>query len=313
MKFFSQTPNFNFMAQRKIALAISLVLLVASVASLATRSLNFGIDFTGGVIVEVGYPEAVDLNIVRAQLADAEFGDATVQYFGARDDVMIRLAPRAEESNADLSTQVLRALQADELAPELRRVEFVGPQVGEELTIDGSLATIIALILIFAYVWFRFHWKFSAGAVAALGHDVIITLGFFSFLHLEFDLTVLAAVLAVIGYSLNDTIVVFDRCRENFQRASSGDAKATINRSVNENLSRTLVTSMTTLLALIALRLIGGEAMAGFSTALIVGVIVGTYSSVYVASPVSIALRVSRDDVLPPADDDDRPADGAVV
>lgn len=313
MKFFSQTPNFDFMAQRKVALLISLVLLVASVASLATRSLNFGIDFTGGVIVEVGYPEAADLNVVRAQLADAGFGDATVQYFGARDDVMIRLAPRAEESNADLSTQVLRALQADDRAPQLRRVEFVGPQVGEELTIDGSLATIIALLLIFAYVWFRFHWKFSAGAVAALAHDVIITLGFFSFLHLEFDLTVLAAVLAVIGYSLNDTIVVFDRCRENFRRLTSGDAKITINRSVNENLSRTLVTSLTTLLALIALRVIGGEAMAGFSTALIVGVIVGTYSSVYVASPVSIALGVSRDDVLPPADDGDRPADGAVV
>ena len=313
MKFFSQTPNFDFMAQRKLALLISAVLIIASIVSLATRQLNFGIDFTGGVIVEVGYPEAADLDAIRGQLADGGFGDAIVQYCGARNDVMIRLAPRDGESNADLSTEVLKALRADGARPDLRRVEFVGPQVGEELTVDGSLATIIALLLIFAYVWFRFHWKFSTGAVAALGHDVIITLGFFSFLHLEFDLTVLAAVLAVIGYSLNDTIVVFDRCRENFRRAAAGDAKATINRSVNENLSRTLVTSLTTLLALIALRLIGGEVMAGFSTALIVGVVVGTYSSVYVASPVSIALGVSREDVMPPSDDDDRPADGAVV
>ncbi|WP_348675723.1 protein translocase subunit SecF [uncultured Abyssibacter sp.] len=313
MKFFSQTPNFDFMAQRKIALSISVILIIASLFSLATRQLNFGIDFTGGVIVEVGYPEAADLDTIRGQLSDNGFNDAIVQYFGARNDVMIRLAPREEDSSADLSGEVLTALRADGAQPDLRRVEFVGPQVGEELTVDGSLATIIALLLIFAYVWFRFHWKFSAGAVAALAHDVVITLGFFSFLHLEFDLTVLAAVLAVIGYSLNDTIVVFDRCRENFRRAAAGDAKATINRSVNENLSRTLVTSLTTLLALIALRLIGGEVMAGFSTALIVGVVVGTYSSVYVASPVSIALGVSRDDVMPPTDDGDRPSDGAVV
>lgn len=313
MKFFATTPNFDFLAQRKMAAVFSLILLAVSIGSLVTNKLNFGIDFTGGVLVEVGYEQPADLTVIRGQLAGTGFDDAVVQYFGSRSDVLIRLVPRADESNADLSTQVLRALRADGETLTLRRVEFVGPQVGDELAIDGSLATLIALILIFAYVWFRFHWKFSAGAVAALAHDVIITLGFFSLLQLEFDLTVLAALLAVIGYSLNDTIVVFDRCRENFRRATGGGAKSTINRSINENLSRTLVTSLTTLLALIALRLFGGEVMAGFSMALIVGVVVGTYSSVYIASPISLLLGIKRDDVMPPADDSDRPADGAVV
>ena len=291
---------------------MSTLLIAVCLGSLATQSLNFGIDFTGGVLVEVGYDGPADLDDVRAQLAAGGFGDAIVQNFGTAQDVLIRMAPQDGDSDR-VSNAILDALAASGNAPDMRRIEFVGPQVGEELTISGALATMVALVLIFAYVWFRFHWKFSTGAVAALTHDVIITLGVFSLLQLPFDLTVLAAVLAVIGYSLNDTIVVFDRCRENFRRTSVGGSVETINRAINENLSRTLVTSLTTLLALIALRLFGGEAMAGFSTALIVGVIIGTYSSVYIASPVSLALGIQRDDVMPPVDDNPRTDDGAVV
>ena len=312
MRFFSETPSFDFLGQRKLWLAVSTLLIAVCLGSLATQSLNFGIDFTGGVLVEVGYDGPADLDDVRAQLAAGGFGDAIVQNFGTAQDVLIRMAPQDGDSDR-VSNAILDALAASGNAPDMRRIEFVGPQVGEELTISGALATMVALVLIFAYVWFRFHWKFSTGAVAALTHDVIITLGVFSLLQLPFDLTVLAAVLAVIGYSLNDTIVVFDRCRENFRRTSVGGTVETINRAINENLSRTLVTSLTTLLALIALRLFGGEAMAGFSTALIVGVIIGTYSSVYIASPVSLALGIQRDDVMPPVDDNPRTDDGAVV
>lgn len=312
ISFFKKTPSFNFLGKRKLWLAVSTVVIAVSLGSLATNSLNFGIDFTGGVLVEVGYDGPADLDAVRNNLSAGGFGEATVQNFGTAQDVLIRMAPQ-DGSTDKVSNAILDALAANGNAPNMRRVEFVGPQVGEELTISGALATMVALVLIFAYVWFRFHWKFSAGAVAALTHDVIITLGVFSILQLPFDLTVLAALLAVIGYSLNDTIVVFDRCRENFRRTSVGGSVETINRSINENLSRTLVTSLTTLLALLALRLFGGEAMAGFSTALIVGVIIGTYSSIYIASPVSLALRIVRDDVMPQADDNPRGDDGAVV
>ena len=312
ISFFNTTPSFDFLGQRKLWLTVSTLVIAISLGSLFTKSLNFGIDFTGGVLVEVGYDGPANLDTVRSELAAGGFGDALVQNFGTAQDVLIRMAPQAGDTDK-VSNDILAALAANGNAPDMRRVEFVGPQVGEELTISGALATMVALVLIFAYVWFRFHWKFSAGAVAALTHDVIITLGVFSLLQLPFDLTVLAAVLAVIGYSLNDTIVVFDRCRENFRRSSVGGSVETINRAINENLSRTLVTSLTTLLALLALRLFGGEAMAGFSTALIVGVIVGTYSSIYIASPVSLALRIERDDVMPQVDNNPRGDDGAVV
>ena len=288
------------MGQRKFALVFSGVLLLDSLVSLGVRGLNFGIDFTGGTLIEVGYPESADLVQVRTELADAGFPGAIVQYFGTPHDVLVRLAPHKELSDAELSSSILRILRksgGDEM--QLRRVEFVGPQVGGELTEQGGLAMLIALGAILVYVSLRFQWKFSLGAVVALFHDVIITIGFFSVLALEFDLTVLAAILAVIGYSLNDTIVVFDRVRENFRTMRKGTADQIFNASLNQTLSRTLMTSITTLLVLVALFFLGGELIHEFSTALIVGVVIGTYSSIYVASTAALALGVMKADLMP--------------
>jgi preprotein translocase subunit SecF len=276
------------------------VLIVVSLASLAIRGLSLGVDFTGGTIVEVGYSQAVDLKPLRQTLADSGYDGAIVQHFGTAREVMIRLAPQEGVNSADLSTQLLALLrQSSDAEIEMRRVEFVGPQVGEELTEDGGLAMLFALIAIMIYVTLRFEWRFSLGSVAALVHDVIITMGVFSVFGLEFDLSVLAAVLAVIGYSLNDTIVVFDRIRENFRKMRKGTAEHVINVSLNQTLARTLMTSITTLLVLVALFVFGGEIIHGFATALIVGVVVGTYSSIYVASPITMALGVSRADLMP--------------
>ena len=295
---FSRLPQIDFLGRRRAALYLSAGLLAVSILSLAVRGLDFGIDFTGGTLIEVGYPEPVELDPIRDALAGAGFDEAAVQHFGTVRDVLVRLAPREELSRAELSSQVLRVLQED--APvDLRRVEFVGPQVGEELTEDGGLAMLIALFGILVYVWLRFEYRFALGAIAALVHDVLITLGFFSVLGLEFDLSVLAAVLAVIGYSLNDTIVVFDRVRENFRRVRRGSTEEVMNRSLNQTLSRTLMTSLTTLLVLLALFIFGGELIRGFATALMVGVVIGTYSSIYVASVSALALGVSRMDLLP--------------
>jgi preprotein translocase subunit SecF len=300
MDLFRVQTTIDFLAQRRRAALLSGILLVVSVASLAVRGLNFGIDFTGGTLIEVGYERPADIDAVRATLNGAGFPSAVAQHFGTSRDVLVRIAPRDDVSQAELSTDVLRALRAGtEQQVDLRRVEFVGPQVGEELTEDGGLAMLIALAAIFVYVMFRFEWKFSAGAVAALFHDVILTIGFFSVLGLEFDLTVLAAVLAVIGYSLNDTIVVFDRIRENFRRMRRGEPEEIVNTSLNQTLSRTLMTSLTTLLVLVALFVFGGELIHGFATALIVGVIIGTYSSIYVASATTLRLGVSKQDLMP--------------
>ncbi|MGJ8669069.1 MAG: protein translocase subunit SecF [Oceanococcus sp.] len=313
MRLFSKPTNYNFMGMRKQAAVLSLVLVVLSAAVLLTRGLNFGIDFTGGVLVEVAYPESVELDSVREVLAANGFEDAVAQYFGASNDVLIRLPPSESGDAAQLSNQVYAALKADGAEVDLRRVEFVGPQVGEELTVDGGLAMIWALGCIFLYIVFRFHWKFSAGAVAALVHDVMIVLGAFSLLRIEFDLSVLAAVLAVIGYSLNDTIVVFDRCRENYRRKGGGTEVEVMNRSINEMLSRTLMTSVTTLLVLLALYLLGGKALSGFSLALIIGVVVGTYSSIYVAGNASLSLGLRRDELIPPPPTEDLDDNGAQV
>ena len=300
MQILDGTTRFDFMGQRRMALIFSSVLLIVSLASLAIRQLEFGIDFTGGTLIEVGYQQPADIDRVRATLVDAGFPDAVAQHFGTSSDVLVRIAPRDEVSKAELSTQVLDALRAGvDGDVDLRRVEFVGPQVGEELREDGGLAMLIALGAIFVYIMFRFEWKFSAGAVAALFHDVLITLGFFSVLGLEFDLTVLAAILAVIGYSLNDTIVVFDRIRENFRRMRKGSSLEIVNTSLNQTLARTLMTSLTTLLVLIALFVFGGELIHGFATALIVGVVIGTYSSIYVASTSALALGLSKQDLMP--------------
>ena len=299
MELIRQGFALDFMSRRRFAVAFSAAMLAVSILSLAVRGLEFGIDFTGGTLVEVGYRGPVDLEPVRATLDRAGFEGAVVQHFGTARDVLVRLAPRDDVDRAELSDRALDALRAVNPAVELRRVEFVGPQVGEELAERGGLAMLIALGAIFLYVMFRFEWKFSAGAVAALFHDVLITLGVFSILGLSFDLTVLAAVLAVIGYSLNDTIVVFDRIRENFRRMRHGTSESIVNRSLNQTLSRTLMTSLTTLLVLVALFFLGGELIHGFATTLIIGVVIGTYSSIYVASTLTLRLGVQKADLMP--------------
>ncbi len=287
------------MVHRRLATMISVILILLSLGSLAVRGLEFGIDYTGGTLIEVGYPEAVELQQVRGALSQAGFEGAVVQHFGTSRDVLVRIAPRADIEKAELSSKVLRTLNdAAGVDLDMRRVEFVGPQIGEELTEQGGLAMIIALGGILIYVSLRFQWRFAVGSVAALFHDVIITMGYFSIFGLEFDLTVLAALLAVIGYSLNDTIVVFDRVRENFRRMRKGSTIEITDVSLNQTLSRTLMTGVTTLLVLVALLIFGGELIEGFSIALIVGVIVGTYSSIYVASAAAIALGVSKADFM---------------
>ena len=298
--------NFDFMGLRKAALVLSAVLLVVSVGSLITRNLNLGIDFTGGSVIEVGYSEAVELQPIRAVLDSQGFDDAVVQHFGSAKEVLIRLVPREGQDKAELSTQIIQALEgASSNRIDVRRVDFVGPQVGEELTEDGGLAVLYALIAILIYVSLRFEYRFSIGAVAALIHDVTITLGIFSVLQLDFDLSVLAALLAVIGYSLNDTIVVFDRIRENFRKIRKKTSLEITNTSINQTISRTLMTSLTTLLVLTSLFILGGEAIHAFSLALIIGVLVGTYSSIYVATTTALALGIDRTDLLVPEPDSD--------
>jgi len=299
MKFLNRKTTIDFMSRRNIALIFSAVLIVISIASLATRGLNFGLDFTGGTLIEVGYPSAPNTNEVRENLASAGF-DSIVQTFGAATDIVVRIPPgEIEESSAELSTRVLAALsQGVEGEIEMRRVEFVGPQVGDELAEQGILAVIYAMVGVFLYVMFRFQWRFSVGAVAALFHDITISMGIISLVQIEFDLTVVAAILAVVGYSLNDTIVLFDRIRENFPRYRKRQPVEVVNTSINETLSRTLMTSTTTLLVLIALFYFGGEIIHGFAFTLIVGVLVGTYSSIYVASSALLMLKVSKYDLM---------------
>lgn len=305
MQIFKSELHIDFMGKRKLASILSGALIVIALVSLLMRGLNLGIDFTGGTLVEVGFPQAVELPAVRDKLNDAGFEDAVVQHFGTSSDVLIRLAPREDLESAELSDRAFSSLQALEGNVDLRRVEFVGPQVGDELTEDGGLAMLYALIGILIYVGLRFEYRFAVGSVIALVHDVLITIGIFSLLQVEFDLPVLAAVLAVIGYSLNDTIVVFDRIRENFRKMRKGDSIEIINRSLNQTLSRTLVTSFTTLLVLLALFIFGGEIIHGFAMALIIGVLVGTYSSIYVAGSAIVAMGVSKADLMPVKKDDE--------
>ncbi|MDR9497587.1 MAG: protein translocase subunit SecF [Hydrogenovibrio sp.] len=293
--------RYNFMRFRGQALILSLLLLAASLVGLAIKGLNFGIDFTGGTIIELAYDEPADVDAIRTALLDNGYERASVQNFGSAEEVLIRIAPRPEESSAQISNQVMDMLanQHNE-AFELRRVEFVGPQVGDELTEDGALSLIYALIGVLIYVALRFEFRFSLGAVAALVHDVTITIGVFAWTQVQFDLTVLAAILAVIGYSLNDTIVVFDRVRENFRTVRDGTPVDVTNLAINQMLARTIMTSLTTLLVLVALIAIGGEVIYGFALALIVGVVVGTYSSMFVASSIALALGVSKEDLMKP-------------
>jgi preprotein translocase subunit SecF len=297
MKFLARVPSFDFMSQRKTGLVVSLALTIAAVVLLATRGLNFGIDFTGGVLVEVVYPQSVELEDVRQHLVTGGYHNAVAQYFGGTSNVMIRLPPAENSSSAEVSTRVLEARGA---GAELRRIEFVGPQVGEELANDGSLALMVAFILIFLYIAFRFEWKFSAGAVAALIHDAIMALGFLSAFWVEFDITTVAAILALIGYSNNETVVIFDRVRENLIAMRRMEVRDVVNLSVNQTLLRSIITHLTTLLVCTALFLLGGPTVHSFSITLIVGVIVATYSSIYVSTSLAVALGVSRDDLLPP-------------
>ena len=288
----------NFMALRKAASALSLLLILVSVGSLAINKLQFGLDFTGGSLVEVGYENAPDLAEVRTQLEANGFDDALVQSFGSDRDVLVRLG---QQFNDKVGEEVLAVLQTNANGQiELRRSEYVGAQVGEELTEQGGLGMLLALAIVMLYVAMRFQLKFSVGAVAALVHDVLIVLGIFSLFKLDFDLTVLAAVLAVIGYSLNDTIVVSDRIRENFRKIRNATSLEIINESLSQTLGRTLVTSITTMLVLLVLLLFGGELIFGFALALLIGIVVGTYSSLYVASNVLLALGISKEDLISP-------------
>ncbi len=277
------------------------VLMIISIGSLATRGLHMGIDFTGGTLIEIGYQKAADLTALRNTLDEAGFSDATVQNFGTAKDVLIRLKLHEGVSSADLSTKVLEAINKTTAEPaSIRRVEFVGPQVGDDLAEDGFLALLYSTICILIYIAWRFEWKFSVGAVLATIHDVIVTLGLFSVLGLEFDLTVLAAVLALIGYSLNDTIVVYDRIRENFRLMRNKSTEEIMNISVNVTLSRTIMTSLTVILVLLSLFFLGGEVLRGFSIVLLFGVFFGTYSSIFIASPMALLLGISPEDLMIP-------------
>jgi preprotein translocase subunit SecF len=290
----------NFMSYRKRAMVLSIILMLASIASLTINKLNFGLDFTGGTLIEVGFEEAADLAGIREVMDNNGFEEAVVQLYGSSRDVVIRLAQREELKAEMLGNQVLSILQQGTGQNiDMRRIEFVGSSVGDELTEQGGLAMLTALICILVYVAFRFEWRFALGSVFALFHDVLLTLGLFSVLQLEFDLTVLAAILAVIGYSLNDTIVVSDRIRENFRKIREGGPAEIINISLTQTLSRTFITSITTLLVLFALFFQGGALIHGFASALLMGVFVGTYSSVYVASSIALSLGISKEDLIP--------------
>ncbi len=312
MDFFKIETHIEFLKVRKVAFIISVVLIVISLASLAVRGLNFGIEFRGGVVIEAGFPESVDLPPIRAALEDAGIDRTVVQHFGSSREVTVQLLAEEGADPSATRDRVMDVLRTVDARAELRRVEFVGPQVGRELAEAGGMATLFALLLILAYVSFRFQWKFSLGAVAALVHDVIITLGIFSIIQLAFDLAVLAAVLAVIGYSLNDTIVIFDRIRENMLKMRRKSTEEVMDASLNQTLSRTIMTGVTTLLVLLSLYFLGGEAISGFSVALIIGVLVGTYSSIYIASATALALKVTTIDLIPPQAKDEDESSGVV-
>ncbi|MEL6870372.1 MAG: protein translocase subunit SecF [Pseudomonadota bacterium] len=303
MRFLSDETHFRFMERRGAAAILSALLIVGSIAAIFVKGLNFGIEFTGGVELEAGFPSAVDVDAVRQDLAANGYTDAQVLYFGTQSDIMIRIPPQ-EADGGVVREQLLSVLR--ETSPEVtaRSFSVVFPQIGAEVAEAGSLAMIFVLLMIFIYIMFRFQWRFSMGAVAALIHDVIITVGFFAVFQFQVDASVIAAVLAVVGYSLNDTVVVFDRIRENFLTVRGEEPSAVIDRSINQMLARTIITGVTTLLVLVALLVLGGEAVNSFSVALIVGIVVGTYSSIYVASAVALRLGVSAKDLMPPEPDE---------
>lgn len=298
MKLLAKKTNWDFMKWRKLSIALSALLIIGSFVSFATKGLVLGLDFTGGVLIEVEYPEPVKLKNIRDTLSGAGYEGAIVQFFGSEQEITIRLQIEEGVSENEVREKVEILLKKDNPAVEIKRVGTVGSAVGEELAEDGGKAMFIAIICIMLYIAVRFEWKFSLGSVAALVHDVIITMGFFSVAGIEFDLTILAALLAVIGYSLNDTIVVFDRIRENFRMMRNRTPVEVINTSLNQTLARTLMTSITTLLVLLSLFFLGGPMIHGFSLALILGVVIGTYSSIYVASTAALALGITKEDLM---------------
>jgi preprotein translocase subunit SecF len=299
MEFFKKKTSIRFMGPRRRWYALSAALVLASLALLAVRGLNLGIDFTGGVVLELSFPQAADLDQVRSALTKTGYGDAVVQSFGTPRDVLVRLLPEPGKDVNAVSQDVLAALRGYEPAAELRRTEVVGAQVGRELAEQGALAALFAFLLIMAYVALRFQWKLGVGSIVAALHDPIIILGIFAATQMTFDLPALAAVLAVVGYSLNDTVVVFDRIRERFVLTRKGTPEEIIDLAINETLSRTLMTSVTTLIAVISLLLIAGDVLRGFSAALAIGVLVGTYSSIYIASSIALDLKLTARNLLP--------------
>ena len=291
--------HIDFMSLRLGAALLSVVLVVGALLSLGLQGLNLGVDFTGGTLIELSYEKTAPVDEIRGILEGSEFAGGTVQEFGSVNEVLIRIAPQAELDSSEISNRVVDLLRGADHAVDLRRAEFVGPQVGKELTENGMLAMVYALLGILVYVAVRFQFRFSVGAIIALVHDVLITMGFFSVTRMEFDLSVLAAVLAVVGYSLNDTIVIYDRIRENFLSLRDRAPIDVINASLSQTLNRTLMTSLTTMLVLLSLFFLGGAIIHGFAAALIVGVLVGTYSSLFVASPVLLAMGLTEQHLLP--------------
>lgn len=315
MQVFNFSQPLNFMGYKGVAVSLSAVLIIAALLCIAIKGVNWGLDFTGGTVIEVNFQQAADLPQVRQTLSQAGYTDAIVQLFGTSRDVLIRIPLQLDKEQAEVGQAILAALNVDGAAQvEMRRIEFVGPSVGDELKNEGGLAMLIALLGILAYVAMRFEWRLSVGAVVALIHDVILTVGLFSWLQIEFDLTVLAAILALIGYSINDTIVVFDRIREQFRKLRDTSPAEVINDAITSTLNRTVITSLTTALVLVVLYFKGGALIHGFATALLFGIAVGTYSSIFIASAIAYILGISREDMLPPAiPSDEVDNDGAVL
>ncbi|MAJ30190.1 MAG: protein translocase subunit SecF [Gammaproteobacteria bacterium] len=289
----------KFLSIRKFTTIMSIILILASTLSLMSKGLNLGIDFTGGIQIEITFEAAPDIENVRSNLASGGYDDAIVQNSGSSQDLMVRIPPRDGVTNKKVGEDVKGMLQASNNSVTVKSSEYISAQVGEELTEQGGLAMIFALIMIMIYIVFRFQWKFSIGAVLALIHDVMITLGIFSFFQLTFDLSVLAAILAVVGYSLNDTIVIYDRIRENFRSMRTAETLEILNSAITQTIKRTIITSSTTLLVLLSLFVFGGSSLEGFSIALIVGVLIGTYSSIFVASTSIFYLDISTTDLIP--------------
>jgi preprotein translocase subunit SecF len=304
MQWLTRTPNFNFVKYRRVAMVTSSLLSLLAIVTIFYPGLNYGLDFTGGIIVEAGYTRPVELDPIRDGLAAAGFESAQVQNFGSSAEVLIRLPPvdAQEATDAESATavqdRVLEVLRAQDRDVTIRRLESVGGQVGADLFENAGLALLFALILVFVYVMVRFRWKLAVGAIVATLHDVLVTTGIFALAGWQFDLTVLGSILAVLGYSINDTIVVYDRIRDNFRLMRRGSAEAIVNASVNQTLARTLVTGVTSLLVLFALMFLGGDTLWGFSVALIIGIVVGTYSSIYIASSMALALEVNQSDFI---------------